>query len=128
MTDRPTEAAERLRQHESGGISPRYKGLSVAETVATDRYTLANWALPLLDTTPVDEAWLRSIGFSTQPGHPDYVLWHGDIETRRIYIDEREDRMWSYHTGRNEVLLIGGLHPKTRGAVRLLLAALEGGK
>jgi hypothetical protein len=74
---------------------------------------------------PITHAWLLENGFKSQAGEGEHVLHRGDIETRRIYTDDREDRYWSYHVGRHEVPLVGKLHPHTQGQLHKLLAVIE---
>lgn len=97
--------------------------------------TLANRLLELTDPTPIDEAWLRSLGFL--PGDEVPVELSLTIYGVGVYDDE-EPHMhitWSSNDGcfwleayaaNGDSLCVVELGRKTRGQLNLLLRAIKG--
>jgi hypothetical protein len=109
-TKPPIEAAERLRRLIADRTDLTYSGVS------GDLNAVLDWALPLLDRTPVDGDFLRSLGFTKHFGAMfsprcggACVSFHQD---GKAFVEDGDYQA--------EVSL------KTRGAVLTLLAALEG--
>ena len=120
------EAAERLR---------KFDGVLTDENmfrIGNDKDTLARWALPVLDSTPIDEAWLTELGrgMSTAIG-PAFsiridelsgvVVWArasgcGWTATMRRIKRDSENRRMTLFCDLRDI--------ETRGQLRLLLAAL----
>lgn len=97
-------AAERLRRMANEG---------------SDAWTLARWALPLLEETPIDEAWLMSAGFEQLDDKGSGCF--------RQSADGCTQISWGYR-GQwlvNRVELDEAAQPNTRGALRRLAMALE---
>lgn len=64
-TDDVTAAAERLRANKDRRrCFPLSDSLPVEKQEHADLLAIRDWALPLLDPTPVTEGWLRSVGWS----------------------------------------------------------------
>lgn len=86
-----------------------------------DREALADFALSLLDETPVDDAWLESVGFTAPPcrweSFRDVSIGDDDRVEVRCYRSDLSLDWWI-----NGVELVNP--PKTRGQVRALLFAL----
>jgi len=121
-------AAERMRGVKSGGlIKTVYKAFLPEPHLQhlNDTITLADFALGLLDSEPVDEAWLRSEGWEKQD-HPVKWNWYRDdaLPIGLWHVDDGWKAMLIHHE-HAATCLVRGL--KTRGAVRALLFALGGG-
>lgn len=124
MTDELQAAAERLKTYEGGT-------LHIPCDVEAALWTLANWALPLLDPTPIDEAWLRECGWkgwdvpSEEEPYSLYVP-AGEFVTWELRL------AWGYglsmvrlHDNRKLVVeSVELVNAKTRGQLRLLCLAL----
>jgi hypothetical protein len=85
-----------------------------------DAATVAKWALPLLDATPIAEDWLRSVGF--KPDEQDGYL---EIESED---SDGSLLLQALPWGEYRLVKLGEsidiAAPKTRGQLRLLAKAL----
>ena len=86
MTNEVQAAAERLRQMraDSNDHDGGYPATVAGRTQSLfDHAAIAAWALPLLDSTAIDEAWLRSVGFEVE---------YDDLRDREFRFQLDDDR------------------------------------
>lgn len=124
-------AAERLRRQRNGSLSAY--GFDIERRHA-DESTLADYALTLLDETPIADCyatdpanwrdeWLVSIGFRPDD-EQDYLFINAGCDAM-FDLQAMAAGPWRLATPEDSVDIP---RPRTRGAVRLLLAALGVGK
>lgn len=97
---------------------------SVNNRYDNEALKLANWALPLLDETPITEEWLRSVSRSPE-GKTHFYF--GDEESLRMFVYLSGEGNWCAIVGsdaRRVPYASGGFQIKTRGIVRQLASAL----
>lgn len=111
------EAAERLKDHESGGDPYPFDG---GARQMCDTETIARWALPLLDATPVTADWLRSVGFRQDDERPYH--WINNTFTKFDLV-AWDDGDWELANADNSIPLVPRIN--TRGAVRMLCISLS---
>lgn len=107
-------AAERLRREYAGDDAYDFDGGSQQ---SMDEAALARAYLAEHDPAPIDETWLRSVGFEDRMGGD---LWLGDIVHWRRHSGEVVVQPVQLPVWRG---VVRG-HPKTRGQLRTLCRAL----
>ena len=131
MTDSESqrEAAERLRTS-SPGSGYFFSYGSIGTQYLQDLKTMTDYALSLLDETPVDEAWLRSLPdvLFTIDGN-DWLLTIRHAPSRYTELYRTPHGVWKLGSGDHRHMTFITLHepPNTRGQLRHLLAALRPG-
>ncbi len=113
-----SEAAERLRDHESGGDPYPFDGGAMQ---MGDERELAKWALTLLDPTPIDDEWLRAVGFKWHDKSVAYWLMH-----HRLIVAVRLSGQWWMEFDATYSGRVGTYNDlKTRGDVRMVCRSLH---
>ena len=83
---------------------------------------LADWALPLLDETAIDNAWLESAGFECMGEALMYGYLLGGLSSFAVHPTPVSEATWTFKT--REGMVADVPPPKTRGAVRMLCLSL----
>lgn len=141
MSDELRAAAERWRQRQTDDGCETDDDYHEPTSDFEDNHTLANWAAPLLDPTPIDEAWLRACGWKQWPDDSEFAEYD-------LYLPMADEISWEcrlayqsngiyalrmcaeeVHAGlvSESVELFGSRNRKvvvTRGQLRLLCLAL----